>query len=97
MDYEERNHKLNSKLEKINKKLNNLMVDNFLLLETSSKKLAEESGTLTNNKQDFNNFVKTLEVYIKSKIYEKKSENEISTIKNNLLSIETEYTKISVI
>lgn len=97
MDYEERNQKLNSKLEKINKKLNDLMADNFLLLETSSKKLAEESGTLTQNKQDFNNFVKTLEIYIKSKIYEKKSENEINTIKNNLLSIENEYTKISVI
>ncbi len=62
MNYEERYTRLNNKLGKINNKLNDMLLDNFMILQNSSKNLTEETDDLQQKSQTFNELTKNMEV-----------------------------------
>jgi len=46
MDYEDKYKKLNSKLEMVNKSINQIIQENFLLIQQSSEIISREENTL---------------------------------------------------
>ena len=88
---------LNERLEIVNKKLNGILSDNFLILETSSQNVTKEYKEFNDIQARFDKFAKQLEVYLKSRIFDQKQVNDAEVAKKNINELIQNYNNTIVL
>ena len=80
----------------VNRKLNGILSDNFLILETSSQNVTKEYKEFNDIQARFDKFAKSLEVFLKSRIFDQKQENDAEIAKKNINELIQNYNNIIV-